>query len=193
MGTVMAFAGAKACMVRSWQEVMMGKQQNRRYLLYGFLFSAAAVIATACAAGPSHFRRSYDIEYLFEDHQVVADYRYYVSGGTYKPLAIVGLRKDYRLDSPHWQEVDADPEKMVDWMLRMRNQPGAEYNIEPNGARILDNQGNPIGIWYSVWDFPRLTFTSEKVIDISLPMPVFPPSNRNPEEDDFIGIRPFPF
>lgn len=165
----------------------MKKRNNWVCVLWGV---STAVIIAACAGGAYNFRRSYDVSRIFEDHNVLPDYRYYISGNSYKPLAIVGLRKEYRVDSPHWQQANPDSEQLADWMLRLLNQPGAEYNLKPNGARILDNQGSPIGIWYSVWALPRLSFKSENVIDIGLPMTVFPPSNYNPEDDGLLGIWP---
>ena len=119
----------------------------------------------------------------FEKYELIPGYLYYISGGDSKPLAIVGLADGYSLSSPDWRPVEPDSDQMRQWVDRMLEQPGAEYNTEPNGARILDPQGNPIGVWYSVWATPILKFQSGTEVAISRPMTIFPSSNRNRGND----------
>jgi hypothetical protein len=144
---------------------------------------ALSVIAVGCASGGPHFERLVSVADTFEQYELIPGYQYYISGREGKPIAIVALRDDYQLTSEHWRKVYPDREQLRKWIDRMRMQPGAEFNIEPNGARILDQQGNPIGVWYSVWATPILTFQSEKTISISRPMTVFPETNRNRGND----------
>lgn len=148
----------------------------------------APLLFGACAFGPSHFRRSYNVSEKFENYEIIPGYRYYFNGHLDSLNAVVAIEKGYRLNSPHWQEVAMDEKKlrrMVDIIL---NHPGSEYNTDPNGAYILDDKGKKIGVWYSVWMLPQLTFLSDTEFAISRPMTVFPYSNRDPEERIF---RPF--
>jgi hypothetical protein len=147
------------------------------------LIIAALVLAAGCAAIGSHFRRSGDVADTFENYQLIPGHDYYISGRDTKPVAIVALREDYSLTSPHWRQVHPDSDRLRQWVERMLMQPGAEFNQEPNGARILDQQGNPIGVWYSVWQTPILRFQSDKGVTISQPMTVFPETNRNRGND----------
>jgi hypothetical protein len=159
---------------------MNSHQQHKRFFGWGV---AVLVISAACASGGSHFKRAVSVADAFEQYKLIPDYQYYISGRDDKPIAIVALREDYKLTSPHWRKVEPDREQLRKWVERMRMQPGAEFNMEPNGARVLDQQGNPIGAWYSVWATPLLNFESEKEIIISQPMTIFPSSNRNRGND----------
>lgn len=78
-----------------------------------------------------------------------------------------------------------DEKKLRRFVDIMLNHPGSEYNMEPNGAYIFDDKGKKIGVWYSVWMLPQLTFLSDTEFAISRPMTVFPLSNRDPEERIF--------
>lgn len=139
----------------------------------------------ACGAGPSHFRRSYDVSKAFEGSQLIAGYQYYLNGLPYSPDAVVAIRQGYTLKSPHWHAIDMDEKKIRRIVDEMLNNPGAEYNTEPNGAYILNDSGDVIGVWYSVWQLPLLSFKSENEFVISQPMTIFPRSNRDPEERIF--------
>jgi hypothetical protein len=167
-----------------------GLTEKLPHLAFGFQLSLVAMLLAGCASGPRHFQRSYDVADLFQDGRILADHQYYVSGDAYKPLAIVALLQGYTLDSPQWQAVQPDKAQLDQWILRMDNQPGAEYNTESNGARILDPQGRPVGMWYSVWALPGVTFKSGQALDIGRPMTVFPISNRNPEDRGPLMIWP---
>jgi hypothetical protein len=137
----------------------------------------------ACAAVPSHFKRSYNISQTFEKYKIMPGYQYYLNGLPHSPNAVVAVKDEYRLNSEYWQPVKMDEKRLRRVVERMLNKPGSEYNTEPNGARIFDSMGKPIGAWYSVWALPQLTFISDKAFSISRP-PVseFPLSNRDPEE-----------
>lgn len=74
---------------------------------------------------------------------------------------------------------------MVEGLL---NNPGSEYNTEPNGGYISNAKGGVVGIWYSVWRLPLATFISDNEFAISQPVADFPRSNRDPEDRFF---RPF--
>jgi hypothetical protein len=152
------------------------------------LFLMCCMILLACAAGPSHFRRSYDVSRTFEDSQPISGHQYYYNGLPSSPDAVVAIRKGYTLNSPHWHATDMDDKKLRHMVDEMLNNPGAEYNTEPNGAYIYNDRGDVIGAWYSVWRLPLLKFNSEKEFSISQPMATFPRSNRDPEERFF---RPF--
>ncbi len=152
----------------------------------------AVLLWMGCSASTSSFRRSNTVTDTFENHRILPDYRYYFSGNDYKPTAVVGIHKDYTLSSPYWHPKDLSEKQLGIWMNRITMQAGAEYNVFPNGAYILDAQGNRIGVWYSVWTLPKLSHKSEKEIVISNPMTVFPPENRGDDTFDHgNGIRPW--
>jgi|GEM_PF-753003 len=141
----------------------------------------------ACGAGQVHFKRSYEVANTFESFQLMPGHRYYYNGLPYRPDAVVGIRDDYSLKSPYWHAVTLDDRKLRHMVGEMLNNPGAEYNTEPNGAYIFNDQGESMGVWYSVWALPVATFSSNTEFSISQPTTTFPRSNRDPEE------RGFPF
>jgi hypothetical protein len=164
---------------------------NKSFFSYkGLIFIFMMIFLVSCAASSAHFRRMVSASQDFETYHLLPDHQYYYSGHPSKPVAIIALEKGYRLDSPHWKAVDPDTRQLRTWMERMTTQTGAEYNTEPNGAYILNNQGARIGSWYSVWELPQLAFKSDKVITVSRPNTIFPHSNRNPGGDDGEIILP---
>ncbi len=162
--------------------------QNKTLTNIGFwaLIWLAAFTLVACTAGPYHFKRSANVSDTFEKFRVLNDHQYYFSGNEYKPTAVIGIQKGYTLTSSYWRPVALDEKMLRVWMERMMMQPGAEYNVDPNGAYILDDHGNQIGVWYAVWQLPILKHVSEKEIVISNPVAVFPFNNRRDDNADHI-------
>lgn len=153
---------------------------TRRALFGGMM--ALPMILMACATGPAHFKRNYDVADTFQNYRLLSGYQYYYNGNESSPIAVVGIQKGYSLTSPIWHAVEMDRSKLRRMVNNMLNTPGSEYNIDPNGAEIFNDDGKVIGVWYSVWAFPILTFKSDTEFAISQPMTVFPLSNREPEE-----------
>jgi hypothetical protein len=149
------------------------------------LFALVFLLFAACAFGPSHFRRSYNVSQKFEKYELLPGYRYYFSGHPHSLNAVVAIEKGYHLNSSHWQEIEMDGKELRRMVGNILNHPGSEYNTEPNGAYIFDDRGKNIGVWYSVWMLPQLTFLSDREFTISRPMTVFPHSNRDPEQRVF--------
>ncbi len=56
--------------------------------------------------------------------------------------------------------------------------PWVQYNIMPNGAYLIDPNGKKVGLYYTVYRFSRVVFKSADTIDIAVPEPVLPPTNR---------------
>lgn len=158
------------------------KNIDRIYMLCAILFLLCLM---ACGAGGAHFRRSYDVSTTFENFQLIDRYQYYYNGRPSTPDAVVGIEKGYVLKSPHWHAVDLSGKRLRPMVEDMLNNPGSEHNTEPNGAYINNDNGDVIGVWYSVWRLPVLTFRSESEFSISQPVADFPRSNRDPEERHF--------
>ena len=159
--------------------------RRRPFVLCAVLF--AVTFLWGCSLGPVHFKRSLNVSQVFERYKVLENHDYYYYGRQYKPLAVVAIQNGYQLNSPKWNRIDVTSEQLKDWIGRMLNQSGAEYNMEPNGAHIMDQNGEKIGLWYSVWALPVLVFESEMASRISDPVTRFPRTNRDPER----GLFPF--
>jgi hypothetical protein len=159
----------------------MARNTIARLVLLGGLIALQSILL-ACATGPVHFRRSYDVSDTFENAQLLSRHQYYYNGVPYSINAVVAIQKEYTLTSPHWHAVEMERASLRHMVDRMLNHPGSEYNTDPNGAYIFNDHGQVIGAWYSVWALPMLTFISDTEFTISQPMTVFPLSNRDPEE-----------
>lgn len=144
---------------------------------------ASATILSGCAMGPVHFQRKLSASEPFEQPQVLAGHQYHAFGHPQKPLALVAIQNGYRLVSPKWTPIEVDPQVIGKFVSRMLNQPGSEYNQFPNGALILNDSGETIGYWYSVWALPVLRFTAEKEFTISDPVTRFPLYNNESRLD----------
>lgn len=87
-----------------------------------------------------------------EAYLVNPDFRYYISGVDLNPNALMGLHRDYRLESPTlWREVDISAARMKEIVDGMRRK-AQDLMMLQYGFEITDDTGTAIGIWYSVLD-----------------------------------------
>jgi hypothetical protein len=148
------------------------------------IFVVLAISFLAACAGPVHFKRTVRAADTFESYHVLPDHRYFYYGRLHAPVAVIAVKGGYRFNGPKWTPVGMTTADLRALVERMRNQPGAEYNVDPNGALILDDTGETIGMWYSVWALPALEFISETEFRLSDPVTRFPITNRNPNGDE---------
>ena len=113
----------------------------------------AALIALSalagCAGRNGSMRFDNGIRYKFEAAQVLPGYRYYTTGSEIDPAAIVAMRVDRPLRGA-WREIDATPALLKSLADNMR---GTRL-VGPDGAAILDDKGERIGVWYSYRQYP---------------------------------------
>lgn len=145
-------------------------------------------LVSGCAAGFSHFERSVTVSETYENYDILPDHQYYYNGLPYSPDAVVAVKKGYTLNSPYWHASDVNKQKLSQWIQEMRNIPGSEYNLDPNGAYIFNEKGEQIGQWYSVWDFPVLKFISATEFYLPNLMTLWPPGHADPEDRMFPSI-----
>ncbi|MDX9822249.1 MAG: hypothetical protein RBT20_09985 [Syntrophales bacterium] len=120
---------------------------------YSRIAAAVAALLLLLLAGCADFKMRGSVE---EDRDVAASFRsfehrpdmnYYSSGPDAHPNALMGLNKDYALEPGLWKKVNsADELKAMVWGM---NKNAREMYASVRGFRILDNEGKPIGIWYS--------------------------------------------
>jgi len=115
-------------------------------------FAAALIllpVLTGCAGRYGSLRFDTEVMRTFEAAQVLPGYRYYTTGSETDPAAIVALRQNRPLRGA-WREITATPEilkRLGDEMRGMRLEG-------PDGAAILDDRGERIGVWYSYRQYP---------------------------------------
>jgi hypothetical protein len=88
------------------------------------------------------------VDRSFERFEFRQDMNYYSSGSDSYPNALMGLDKQYTLESDLWKKVEsaATFKEMVQGMQKKTS----EMNLVLHGFRILDNEGKAIGIWYAI-------------------------------------------
>src|SRR5512139_3210275 len=108
------------------------------------LVASLAVACTACAGRHGSLRFDNKVRFGFEAAQVLPGHRYYTTGSEIDPSAIVALREDRPLRGA-WREIAATPALLKSLSDKMR---GTRL-VGPDGAAILDDKGEQIGVWYS--------------------------------------------
>jgi hypothetical protein len=89
-----------------------------------------------------------DITSAFEAYQIMPDHTYYYRGSASRPIVIVGIHKDFELNSKLWVEVDPQSKDFRSVIDRISVQ-GMGGTTRPWGFRILDHSGSSVGVWYS--------------------------------------------
>jgi hypothetical protein len=91
-----------------------------------------------------------DVTSAFEQFQMDGNYKYYISGSEVYPTSILGLSKDYTLDTDLWVEV-AMTQKMFTMLVSNMEIRLLECCFQrQQGYAVLDNNGKKIGVWYSL-------------------------------------------
>jgi hypothetical protein len=126
--------------------------KNRRLLKFCAALGVlvASTMLSGCFENYGRLKHNDEVTRAFQTYQVEPDYKYYYYGRTNMPYAIVGINRDYHLQSRVWREVDHDTEqfkKMIFWVWDDIYVP-----FYLSGAYITDPSGEKIGIWYSgIW------------------------------------------
>jgi len=119
-----------------------------------YLCMALCLALTACTG---QLFRNYgridpnrEVTNAFERYEANPNFRYYISGSDVYPNAMIGLDRKHRLDPETlWKEVEMTPERMKGIVQLMRSKT-ALLMMALSGFEITDNNGRPIGVWYSV-------------------------------------------
>ncbi len=117
------------------------------------LLLAVCLSTLACAGmfkNYGRFNPSDEVMQAFATFQVNKDFRYYITGPDLNPNALMGLHRSYQLDpSSLWREVQMTPAKMKEIVEGMNTKALTQHEFQ-KGFELLDNNGRPIGVWYSL-------------------------------------------
>ena len=138
---------------------------KRRNNLFTLLASALMLLLLAgyAAAGNIYgsLDRDRDLDNMFRNYEVLQDYNYFTSGGYDAPNAILLIHKDYKLDNPGnlWVPIPyVDYEQMRKWVSTISSEQDFNRSGNYYAAYILDQNGQRIGVWYSVEVFATVKF-----------------------------------
>ena len=139
----------------------------------------AAVLLMICLAGLSacsSFSGPYgrlvvnpDVKALFQRNEVLPDHQYFYTESPAWPRVIIGLHKDYTLQSNFWYPVEATPERLRRWMDWQEDY--RQKLMGQSGSDILDKNGRRIGVWYALKndrDWGVVKMIDDKTVNIVL-------------------------
>ena len=129
----------------------MDKLKNHMGRLSDSIIWSFMVLAALSACAMSNYGRlqsSPDITRAFKAYQVLPDHTYYYRGTFSQPFVMVGINKNYELNSKLWLEVDPKSKDFRTLIDRISLQ-GSGGTTQPWGFNILDHSGNTVGVWYS--------------------------------------------
>ena len=85
----------------------------------------------------------------FEAFKIDPGMNYYYSGPDLYPNALIGVKKQYVLDSDLWKPIKPTPESFRDLILHMQDK-AQEYREFQHGFIMYDDKGQQVGVWYSI-------------------------------------------
>lgn len=142
-------------------------------LVYGVILLLLVIGQQGCAEfkyqGDGRFFIDQTATEAFERFEVKPELNYYISGSDLEPTALLGLAKNYVLDTPSWKKVDMTPELLKEMVGRMKKRTSMAGQAL-SGFVLLDLQGKPVGIWYSIiLATTSLQFSENNHVKISEP------------------------
>ena len=138
-------------------------------LLSGYVLPALCILIAALASGclENYGRLNWDpqVATQFQAHESREDFNYYHYGVGNRTFAIAGISDKYSMDSKIWRQVQQDTQNFKDLISRAWiNSYYPPY--DPQGAHILDPEGNRVGNWYSSLRFVTVRFAENNRIVI---------------------------
>ena len=129
--------------------------RKTKAFLLTLLLAAMTALMTACSTG-SYGRLDFKLSVndIFESGQVLDNYHYYYIGPEAEPVAIMAIDKKYQLTPSLWKAINLTPQQLKAWMDRIDNRYRLRNRYD--GAFILDQDGNQVGLWYSPLDWTTI-------------------------------------
>ena len=112
-------------------------------------------------------KRDREVNRSFQTYRVLEDHKYYTSGSGKIPHAILGVQNDFKLRPGIWNPVKLTTPMLRNWVTKMDN----IYGYPPYGSRVLDDNGQQIGVWYSSKQWTTIIIEDNKEIAILAPEP----------------------
>ena len=109
--------------------------------------------------------RSSEITKIFQTHRVLPNHNYYYSGWGSVPYAIIAIDNQYKLRKGLWKKIDATVPLLRNWVREM----DMIYGYPPSGSRILDHNGQQLGVWYSSKQWTTIIIEEKNEIAVLAP------------------------
>ena len=149
----------------------MNRRRIGRLSLILILCLGAAACSGSLFRNYGRINPHMEVTRAFEGYRVNIEFRYYVSGALHYPNALMGLHRDYRLDpAALWREVPGMTTARMKEIVDNMKTKASEHNLFQYGFEMSDNQGRPIGVWYSIlWARTFLRINEDGTVRIDTP------------------------
>jgi hypothetical protein len=128
----------------------MSLRRNSCFYLILILCLSTAACSASLFRNYGQINPNGEVTRAFEGYQINPEFHYYISGADINPNALIGLHRDYRLDpSTLWRQVAISTARMKEIVEGMKTK-AHEFMMFQYGFEMSDNNGKPIGVWYSI-------------------------------------------
>lgn len=125
------------------------KEKIQKTLLTIFVFTVLCFFISCVSANYGSIIPDAAVTKDFEAFQINPDMNYYYSGADTHPNAIMGLKKNYALDSGIWKPIEAQPKVLKEMVTGMKTKV-LVAGTSQHGFIMKDDKGQQIGVWYSM-------------------------------------------
>ena len=129
---------------------------------------ALLLLVAACGRPAYVFHGDLRINEALEAYRPLPGYTYYYSGPEDFPLAILGIRPEYRLKQGFWKPVELTAKRLQGWMEVIDN-PHRNLQTRYHGKVIRTQAGEEIGIWYSPQEWSTIRLGADREVEIHTP------------------------
>ena len=133
------------------------------------------LLVSGCAATTTgKVSRNAEIDGIFSTGSIPEEYRYYYFGEEFAPTAIIGIHKDYTMQSRFWTAVNLKGKQLEKWRTYFKKSSGwidngSRERLTFKGYDFLDPQGRKIGMAYSIYDWLVISFPGENKVTVYAP------------------------
>jgi hypothetical protein len=107
-----------------------------------------AALSGCSMANYGQLKSNKEATQIFESYQILPNHKYYYRGTYSRPMAVVGIKEDYELNSKLWVGIDLKSNNFRTIIDKISLQ-GSGSTTRPWGFIILDHSGRDVGVWYS--------------------------------------------
>lgn len=129
---------------------------------------------TGCVSEKSRFavlRHDDQVKQAFEQFRLPEGYKFYCFGSVSHPEAVIGISKEFVLESSLWQPVELTGPMLHEWIWIYANR--IDGDMRQFGSNIVGPNKEHIGIWYSLKDWKqwaRIELTDGNTVKIGSPI-----------------------
>ncbi len=154
--------------------IITGWEKYRLYRSVLILFFISLIVLAGCAQNYGRLQRNEEVDKIFKTYQVLPDHKYYYSGPEGRPDAIMGIHKDYTLETTQWVQFNISGNTLKKGVDSINFHNSNRVRNYPYGFIIFDPDGRQVGVWYSIWDWTTVILEQDNLIT------VFPPAVEDP-------------